>query len=62
MFNDKLKAKFIKHKGKLCPICGSHKIFEKYHIVVESGVEQRMYCESCGIGWTNVYTLTDINP
>ena len=55
-----LKEKYLRGKGQLCPLCDSVNL-EASPINIEGDVAtQDIGCGSCTSGWTDVYTLTDM--
>lgn len=54
--------KYIAEGGTHCPHCGNQDIEGKGFNADAGTASQEMFCGDCGNGWTDVYTLTHIEP
>lgn len=57
---DEQRAAYIAGGGTACPFCGSI-VLSGDVVEVDAGTaRQDIDCTGCGVGWTDVYTLTAI--
>lgn len=59
-FTDEQRKKYVAQSGINCPECGSSNI-EGGHIEVDAGgAHQEIICKACGISYTDLYRLVDV--
>lgn len=56
----RLKRKYLKGGGKLCPYCKSPALVVSELIGGYGKKFRDVSCNKCGQEWQNVYTITDI--
>jgi transcription elongation factor Elf1 len=54
-----LKAKYLNNPDN-CPRCGCQLGYRPPYVTV-TGTYKSTYCENCGVEFTEIYTLTDVN-
>lgn len=57
---DKLRIKYLKDKGMLCPYCDSNDLTTGNSDFSHNAVTQDVKCLACNKSWTDTYILYDV--